>query len=138
MSNNQNMFEVATRSKLRFHSTRGELDCERLWEVPLRSKDDFNLDVIAKATNKALKEVSQESFVDNTKTQGQARLELTLDILKYVIDVKKEEEATAKRRAENQEKKRKLVSALADKEASEMSEMSKKDIIKQINALDDD
>lgn len=38
-----NMFEFATRSKLRFTSARGELTAEQLWDVPLRSRDDFSL-----------------------------------------------------------------------------------------------
>ena len=36
MSNN--IFEYATRSKLRFQSSHGVLTVEQLWEVPLRSK----------------------------------------------------------------------------------------------------
>ena len=44
-----NIFEYAARSKIRFQSTKGELTVEQLWDVPLRSRDDFNLNAVAKA-----------------------------------------------------------------------------------------
>ena len=36
-----NIFEYATRAKLRFASSRGDLTVEQLWDVPLRSTDGF-------------------------------------------------------------------------------------------------
>lgn len=133
----QNIFEVATRSKLRFASIRGELSVEQLWDVPLRSRDDFNLNAIAKATNKALKEISEENFVETTKTAEHTRREAALEAVKYIIDVKLAEEEAAKTRASKKQEKEKLLTILAEKQAGKLSELSERELQKRIAALDD-
>jgi len=139
MSNTESvnsMFEIATRTKLRFASTKGELSIEQLWEVPLRSKDDFNLDVIARSANKALKALTEESFVETTRSPAQTKMELALDLIKYVIETKKDEEDTAKKRAANKIEKEKLLEILADKQAGKLSELSEKELQNRIKALE--
>ncbi len=131
------MFEVAARTKLRFPSAKGELSVENLWDVPLRSRDDLNLDIIAKTINKTVKTLSEESYVETSKTAAQERSELALDLVKYVIGVKLDEEAIAKKRAENKVKKAKLLQILAEKKDSKLSDLSEKELLKQINDLDD-
>jgi len=133
----QNIFEYATRNKLRFASIRGELSVEQLWDVPLRSRDDFNLNTIAKATNKALKEISEESFVETTKTAEHTRREAALETVKYVIDVTLAEETAATTRAAKKQEKEKLLSILAEKQAGKLSELSEKELQKRIAALED-
>ena len=59
-----NLFEYATRTVLRFASTRGLISVEQLWDVPLRSNDGFDLDAIARSLSQELKSVSEESFVE--------------------------------------------------------------------------
>ncbi len=133
----QNIFEYATRNKLRFASVRGELSVEQLWDVPLRSRDDFNLNAVAKAANKALKDVSEESFVETSKTPEHARREMALEIVKYVIDVKLGEEDAAKTRAAKKQEKEKLLTILAEKQAGKLSELSERELQKRIAALED-
>lgn len=116
---------------------RGELTVEQLWDVPLRSRDDFNLNTVAKAANKALKEVSEESFVETTKTEAHTRLEMAMEVVKFVIDTKRAEEETAKKRAENKLEKEKLLGILAEKQAGKLSELSEKELQKRIAALDE-
>lgn len=133
----QNIFEYATRNKLRFASLRGELSVEQLWDVPLRSRDDFNLNVVAKTANKALKDISEESFVETKKTPEHTRREMALEIVKYVIEVKVEEERTAEKRATNKKEKEKLLDILAEKQAGKLSELTEKELQKRIAALED-
>jgi len=132
-----NIFEYATRNKLRFASIRGELTVEQLWDVPLRSRDDFNLNTIAKAANKALKETSEESFVETAKTAAHTRCEAAMETVKYIIDIKLVEEQVAKTRAEKKQEKEKLLGILAEKQAGKLSELSEKELQKRIAALDD-
>lgn len=132
----QNIFEYATRTKLRFASIRGELTIEQLWDVPLRSKDDFNLNVVAKTTNKALKEISEESFVETTKTAEHTRRETALEVVKYVIETKIAEETAAEKRAANKKEKEKLLQILAEKQDGKLSELSEKELKKRIADLD--
>ena len=134
-----NIFEYATRNKLRFASARGELTIEQLWDVPLRSKagDDFNLNAIAKVANKALKDVTEESFVETERTPAHARFENTLEVVKYVIDAKLADEDAAKKRAENKVKKEKLLAALEKRQDEKLDDLSIRDLQRQIAALDE-
>lgn len=133
----QNIFEYATRNKLRFTSVRGDLTVEQLWDVPLRSRDDFNLNAVAKAASKAFKEISEESFVETKRTPEHARREAVLEVVKYVIDVKLAEEKAAETRAEKKQEKEKLLKILAEKQAGKLSELSEKELQKRIAALED-
>jgi hypothetical protein len=135
-----NFFEYATRNKLRFASTHGELTVEQLWDVPLRPKDardDFHLDAVAKAANKAWKEVSEESFVETKRTVEHDRREAVLQVVKYVIDTKRAEEEIAKMRAENRVKKEKLLAILSEKQDGKLSDLSEKELKRQIASLDE-
>jgi len=132
-----NIFEYATRSKFRFQSVKGELTIEQLWDVPLRSRDDFNLDVVAKAASKAVQEKG-ESFVETTKTPEHLRRETALEIVKHVINKKLAEEQFAKKLADNRIEKERLLAILAEKQAGKLSELSEKELQRRIAALDDD
>ncbi len=134
-----NIFEYATRNKLRFTSVRGELSVEQLWDVPLRTTrgDGFDLNTIAKATNKSLKEISEESFVETSKTPEHTRREIALEVIKHVIETKLAEEEAAKTRVAKKQEKEKLLAILAEKQDGKLSELSEKELEKRIRALED-
>jgi hypothetical protein len=134
-----NIFEYATRNKLRFKSARGGITAEDLWDVPLRSRsgDDFNLNEIARGASKELKAASEESFVETERTPAHTRLEMTLEVIKYVIGAKLDDEETAKRRADNKAKKEKLLAILSKKQDEKLDDLSIKDLQRQIAALDE-
>lgn len=136
MQTNDKMFETATRNKIRFPSSRGELSVEQLWDLSPLSKDGFNLDTIAKGINKTLKEMTEESFVITGRTPAHAKLELQLELVKYIIGVKLAEEALAKMRAENRVEREKLLRILAEKQDGHLSELSEKELQQRINALE--
>lgn len=85
MSEINNMFEVASRKKVRFATSRGEFSVEELWDLALR-----DLDTIAKAINKQLRSTEEESFIPTSAavTRGNSVLQLKLDIVKRVIEFK--------------------------------------------------
>jgi len=131
-----NMFECATRAKIRFASTKGELSVEQLWDVPLRSKDDFNLNTVAKAASKALKDATEESFVETARTAMHVKLETTLEVVKHIIEVRLYEEENAKKRSENKLEREKLLGILAEKQAGKLSALSENELKKRIEALE--
>jgi hypothetical protein len=131
-----NIFEYASRNKLRFQSLRGELTLEQLWDVPLRSRDGFDLNAVAKAANKAWKDLSEESFVETEKTREHVRRETALEVVKSVIETKLAEEETDKRRATNKLEREKLLAILAEKQAGKLSELSEKELQRRIAALE--
>jgi hypothetical protein len=133
---NSNIFEYATRNKIRFASLRGEITVEQLWDAPLKSKDDFDLNDIAKRASKALKDATEESFVAVARTTEHTRLEVRFAIVKYVIAAKEAEEAAAKKRAETRVEKEKLLALLAEKQAGKLSKLSEKEIQTRIAALE--
>jgi hypothetical protein len=125
---NVSMYETALRGKLRFPSERGNLTLEALWEVPLLSRDGFNLDAIAKGINSELKEVSEESFVRTDSNPMQTALELKLDLVKHVISVKLEEDRVARERALARSERAKLLEALERKKDSKLESMTEEQI----------
>jgi hypothetical protein len=132
-----NIFETATRIKLRFTSPRGDLTVEQLWDVPLRSKDGFDLNALAKTANKAVKEMAEENFVDTAvKTPEHTRRDLALEIVKHVIETKVTEEEAAKKRAENKIERDKILAILAEKQDGKLSALSEKELLRRIAALD--
>ena len=133
--NTENLHEYAARNKIRFASSKGEISVEHLWDVPLRSRDGFNLDAIAKAANKALKAASEESFVETRRTPANEKLEAALEIVKRVISVKLAEEAAAKKSAENRAERDKLLKILAEKQDGKLSALSEEDIRQRIEKL---
>ena len=131
-----NIFEYAVRNKIRFESPRGALSVEQLWDVPLRSRDGFDLDAVARTAYKTLKALTEESFVSSERTLAHEKAELTLAVVKHVIQVKLGEGAAAKRRAENREEKEKLLRILAEKQEGKLSSLTEKELQKRINALE--
>lgn len=132
-----NIFERATRCKLRFQSCIGDLTTEQLWDLPLTAKGERpDLDRMARAVNRELKSLVEESFVTVKPDPRKTDLELQLDILKHVIEAKLTAKAAAEKAAENAERKRKLLAALAHKEEAELTGMSKDQIEAEIAKLD--
>jgi len=99
----QQMFEKATRNKLRFMSGKGNLIIEELWDLSLR-----DLDRLAQSINAELKETKQESFIPDSATEkrGSTTLNLKLDLVKYIIEVRYAERELADLKKELAELKR--------------------------------
>jgi hypothetical protein len=124
------IFEKASRKKVRFNSNVGELTVEQLWDLSLT-----RLDKIARDVNTNLKEVTEESFINTRPHPSKAIFTLQLDILKYIISVKQEEKEVEKAKADRAAKREKLLEALATKENEELSSKSKEDILKELEEL---
>lgn len=131
------IFERASRAKLRFASSVGDLTTEQLWDIPLTAKGERpNLDLIARTVNGELKGLAEGSFVVTTPDPRQTEMELKLDILKHVIASKLAAKAAAEKAAENAERKRRLLAALGRKEEAALEGMSKDEIEAEIAKLD--
>lgn len=136
-----NIFETASRRKYRFSSSKGDLNVEQLWDLPLAitspTRDvKADLDTIARAINAEIKDLTEESFVAIKTDPRKADLETKLEVVKHIIGVKLKLQEDAKAAAERSEKRRKLVDALASKEDEALARMSREDILKQLSELD--
>ena len=131
-----NLFEIASRKAFRFPSARGELTVEQLWDLPLQSRSNFDLDSLARSVNTALKAVTEESFVATTSNPAKAELEMKLELVKHIIAVKIAENKAISERAAKADKRKKLIAALAQKEEDALGGMTKEQIEKELAALD--
>lgn len=111
------MFEKATRLKLRFSSPQGNLTAEDLWDLPLTTarSNQACLNNIAKGISRQLKADTEEDFV-NPKSAGDETLQLALDIVKHVIQVRQTENEAARLLSERKDKKAKLLDLIARKQ----------------------
>ena len=99
---NENMFEVATRTKMRFQF-KGSLSVEDLWDLSVQ-----DLDSVFKMLNSQLKQVKEESLL-NAKTKEDEVLDTKIEIVKYIVAVKLEEDALRLQAKEKRMKKQKLL-----------------------------
>ena len=99
----QNIFEAATRSHLRFDTVRGGITTEDVWDLPLTSKTEMSLDAIGKIVIRSLKASEEESLVVKSSVAN-TTLNLKLNIIKHIIEVKLEEAAAVLRQRERKDK----------------------------------
>lgn len=123
------MFEIATRKKLRF-PFKGLVSVEELWDLSVE-----DLDSIFKALNSQLKEVREESLL-KTKTKENKELDTKIEILKYIVNVKLEEEDFRLKAKERKEKKQKIMGIMAAKQDESLQKMSVEELERMLDELD--
>lgn len=132
----ENLFEIASKKKFRYPSAKGELSTEQLWDLPLESKTNVDLNSVAKAVNAALKAEQEEDFVSPKTNSTKNQLEMKLEVLKYVIADKKKAAEDAKKRMENAERRQKLLAALEDKQNDALKGMTPEQILAELEKLE--
>ena len=126
---NVNMFEVATRNQFRF-AFKGMISVEDLWQLSPR-----DLDTIFKSLNSELKKVKEESLLE-TKSMEDQILDIKIQIVKHIFNIKQEEEKLRVEAKQNKEKKQKLMEILASKQDQDLLNKSSEDIQKMIDELE--
>lgn len=129
MNNNNNIFEIASRLKIRFQTDKGLLTVEDLWALPLTK-----LDALARAANKQLKAEDEESFIVESVAKDK-KLEVSFELLKHVIKVRMEENKNAKVSQQRLEELNMLKDILANKKNEELHSMPIDEIEKRIAEL---
>ena len=130
------MFEKASRNKLRFPTPNGMLSIEELWELPLTSPGgkQANLDAIAIQLDKELKDAGTTSFVKKS-TASNAGTKLKFDIVLRVIEVRQAEAEAAELKKSNADRKQKLLGILAEKQDADLKGKSAEELQKLIGEL---
>lgn len=127
-----NIFEIAARSKTRFASTRfASLSVEDLFDLSLR-----DLDEVAKGINRQIKAEKEESFLSQNKNAARKDLDLKLEIVKHVIDVKETEAADRLAQKAKADQRQKLINALAEAEQREQQAKTPEQLRAELAALD--
>ena len=125
----ESMFEKAARQKIRIPCEKGWLYVEDLFDLSLKE-----LDKIYKILNTQLKTAKEDSLLD-VKDTSTSKLELQVDLVKYVFGVKKSEEAVIATRIANKQKKEFLMTVLEEQQKDEIKKMSSDDIKKMLEEL---
>lgn len=120
-----NMFEIATKNKFRF-PYKGSVTVEDLWDLSLEQ-----LDSIFKVLNKKAKDSQEESLL-STKSNEDKMLDIQIEIVKYIVNIKKNEIAERLLEKERKEKNQRIMEIIADKEDKALHEMSIDDLRKMI------
>jgi hypothetical protein len=131
----ENLFIQAARKQFRFESVRGFVSAEDLWTMPLQAKSGFDLDNVAKATNAALANATDTSFVSTTTNPAKAELETKLEIVKFVIATKLQENQEALAAGAKKALREKLTNVLAEKQDAALKDMTPDELQAQITAL---
>jgi hypothetical protein len=129
------IFIEATRKKFRFPSEKGELTVEQLWDLPLTSRNGFNLNSVAIAVNTELRGLTEESFVEVNPNPRRAQLRDMREIIKYVIATKQEENKAANERAAKETLKERIREAIAAKRNEQLNSTSLEELEAQLAAL---
>lgn len=126
----ENLFEIATKEKYRF-PYRGMISAEDLWDLSAPQ-----LDTIYKSLNAEKKTSEEDSLLDHHTAEEKTLLN-KIELVKHIFSKKQEEAEARKQRAENAEKKRKIMELIASKEDAVLGEKSIDDLKKMLSDLND-
>lgn len=125
------IFEKASRLKLRFDTSQGQFSTEDLWELSLQT-----IDTIAKKVNTQLRSEGEETFLSTSINKRSTHNDLRLEILKHVIKAKEQEQEDSKARVEKRAKIARLKELAQQKADEALSSQSLDEINKQIDELE--
>lgn len=122
------IFETATRTKLRVSTQKGDLSMEQLWDLPLTSAKGVSLDSIGQTVQRELRELSEDSLVETKPSPRKAVLSLSLNGIKHIIAVKQAENAAARDAAARATEKARLLEALDAKQNEALTDLTEDQI----------
>ena len=128
------LFEKASRSKVRFDSSRGQLSVEDLWDLPLTSNTKPNLDDIARSLHKQLKNDDDVSFVIKDK-KSDTTVQLKFDIVKHIIEIRIAEDDARSKARDNATKKQRILQLIAERQDEELKGKSLDDLTAMVAEL---
>jgi len=131
----KNILLIALASSFTYPTVRGYVTTEDLFSMPLTAQNGFSLDTVAKTVNNELKALGEESFVEQGDNKQRNMLNDKLEVVKFVIDYKQEANKAAAAIRERRAKRAKLLEALENRENADLAQMSKEEILKQLEEI---
>jgi hypothetical protein len=138
---NENIFEQASRIKLRFATSSakgsGVVSVEDLWDLPLKSEAGRpNLYDIATALNKQVQSVGDvPAFLQDEAKPADTQAALALDIIKRVIEVRKAEALERSQAADKAAQKQKILALINEKDDESLKTKSKEELMLELAKL---
>ena len=124
------IFERASRKKLRFNTNMGTLLTEDLWDMDLE-----RLDELAQGLNRTVEESKQLSFIHDKKTtnpDGKLRFDLAL----HVINVKLAAAESRERAAHKKVLREQLLATLQKRQEEGREALSEEELLAKLEELD--
>lgn len=122
------MFEKAVRNKFRFFY-RGQISTEDLWDLTVEALDSIYRDLI-----KNIKATEDVSLLARPSKEEEI-LKEKADIVKYIVEVKLQEQEAAKIVKENRAKKARIMEVLESKREAALANMSEEELQKLLASL---
>lgn len=125
----ENIFEYATRNKMRF-PYKGSVSVEDLWDLSVTE-----LDKVFKILNSERKQSQEESLL-NTKSKEDEIVDIQIAIVKHIVAVKLAEKEAREKAVENKVKKQKIMAIMAARDEKALENASDEDLQKMLAELD--
>ena len=123
------IYKQASKMKLRFATSKGNLSVEDLWDLSLPA-----LDRLAVSYDEELAKSPRKSFITND-TPSNSELELKFNIVKDVITDKLKDKAAREAAKDKAAEKARLTELLAKKQSEKMESMSEDEIRQRLAEL---
>lgn len=128
MTNETNIFEVATRQKYRF-PYKGSISVEDMWDLPVTA-----LDSIFKVLNAKAKQAQEESLLES-KTKEDEETAIKIQIVRHIVGMKQAEAQAREKAKENKEMRQRLLEIKAAREDKRLEGLSDAELDKLIAEL---
>lgn len=112
----ENIFEYATRNKLRF-PYKGSISVEDLWDLTPAS-----LDSIYKVLNKQVKQEQEESLL-TVKQEMDSNLDVQIAIIKHIVSTKLQEREAHMKAAAMKQRRDELAAIISEKETQALKNL---------------
>lgn len=123
-----NIFEKASRKKLRFSVGKGSASVEDLWDLDLTTLDDTAI-----AVDKKIEQSRGKSFISTSRASSDDILRL--DLLKHVIQTKMKEAADADERKAKKARVARIDEIIARKQEDALGQKSLEELVAERESL---
>lgn len=113
-----NIFEQASKQRIRFHTPRGVLTVEDMWTADLEM-----VDMIAVSFQEDLERTTTKSFLKDVNEENK-HMRLKLDILKHIIEARVAEIEEAKQAARRKKRNELIMRIIESKQNEELENKS--------------
>ena len=129
MSTPNELFIEASRRALRFNSTKGSLNTEDLWLLPLEA-----LDKIAVSLDEQIQKAGKKTFLSK-RAASTLELDIAFEIVKFILETRVAENEAAKEKAKKQDEKAFLTDLLKEKQMDAIKSLTTEEIQAKLDAL---
>ena len=125
------LFEKATRRKIRFNTHVGSITTEDLWDLSLEQ-----LDAIAQDLHKEIKDGETVSFIEAPKiSEAYKEAKVKFEVVKRIIEVRLGDKERAEKTAATKAKKQNLLALIEKKQNDSLEGESIEELRKQLEEL---